>query len=344
VGVFTRPDSPVYWLYLETTKAKEKTAIRIGTTVAQQKDSAKLALDRYHQRMNELAARLYQLPTAVPAIRFATYAATYATDTIAHRRGAERELELLKPLVAFLGDDLVSAIDRDHVKSYMTARRQSVSARTVNREVDLLKVMIRDAVPKYLPIVKPKRRLLTEAEEARLLKHADATERALLLLGFDGLVRMKDALDVRREDRRGQWVYIQDPKSGEPYEIALSQRAAKALDAVPHEGTYYFECYRGARKARDRRARVRRALMALCKAARVPYGKAIGGITFHWATRRTGATRLVVTHKAPIPAVQRQGNWKSADVLLSIYAEADRKAQKAAIALPFRSRSRRKSA
>src|SRR5438094_1454197 len=171
MGVFTRPDSPVYWIYLETTKAKEKTAIRIGTTVAQQKDSAKLALDRYHQRMNELAARLYQLPTAVPAIRFATYAATYATDTIAHRRGAERELELLKPLVAFLGDDLVSAIDRDHVKSYMTARRQSVSARTVNREVDLLKVMIRDAVPKYLPasplvgmkrlpIVKPKRRLL----------------------------------------------------------------------------------------------------------------------------------------------------------------------------------------
>src|SRR5436853_29041 len=91
MGVFTRPDSPVYWLYLETTKAKEKTAIRIGTTVAQQKDSAKLAEDRYHQRMNELAARLYQLPTAVPAIRVATYAATYRTDTIAHDGGRRAE-------------------------------------------------------------------------------------------------------------------------------------------------------------------------------------------------------------------------------------------------------------
>ena len=64
VLVFTRPDSPVYWLYLETTKAKEKTAIRIGTTVAQQKDSAKLAEDRYHQRMNELAAS----PVARPVV------------------------------------------------------------------------------------------------------------------------------------------------------------------------------------------------------------------------------------------------------------------------------------
>jgi len=84
-------------------------------------------------------------------------------------------------------------------------------------------------------------------------------------------------------------------------------------------------------------------LSGLCDRAGVLYGRKRGGITFHWATRRTGATRLVVDRKASIPAVQRQGNWKTADVLLSIYTEADRQAQRAAI-LPPRSRSKRKSA
>jgi hypothetical protein len=61
----------------------------------------------------------------------------------------------------------------------MTARRRHVAAVTVNREIDLLKAMLRDAVPKYLsasPIVglarlktfKPRRRLLLPAEEKRL--------------------------------------------------------------------------------------------------------------------------------------------------------------------------------
>src|SRR5262245_20113278 len=123
MGVYTRPDAPYWWLYLETTSQKEKTDIAVGTTTVQRRESKRIALDRYHQRMNELAARLYQLPTARPAIRFAKYAEPYKTDTIAHRAGARRELEILKQLVAFFGDDLLTAIDRDRVKAYHTTRR-----------------------------------------------------------------------------------------------------------------------------------------------------------------------------------------------------------------------------
>jgi integrase len=194
---------------------------------------------------------------------------------------------------------------------------------------------------KRLKVITPKRRLLSPAEESKLLAKADAVERALLIVAIDGLVRLGDLLDVQRTDRQGPWLYIKDPKSGEPYEVALSRRAERALDAVK-DTPYYFQRYRHAKTDRDRRARVRRALMALCARAGVPYGKKIGGITFHWATRRTGATRLVVQRKQPIPAVQRQGNWQTADVLLSIYTEADRAAQRRLV-LPTRSRSRRKS-
>lgn len=357
MSVYTRPDSPFYWFWLETTGQRERTDILIGTTATQRTDSRRLAQDRYHQRMNELATRLYRLPSAQPAIRFTKYATPYADDVIAHRRGAERERELLRPLVAFFGDDLLAAIDQDRVRQYYTARaRDKAGPRTINREVDLLKGMIRDAVPKYLTasplagmkrlhVVTPKRRLLAPAEERRLLRAADRTERALLLLSLDGLLRQKDALDIQRTDKHGPWLYVRDSKNGEPYEIALTVRAERALEAVPGTHAYYFQRYRGAHTARDRRSRVRRMLKTLCARAKVPYGKSLGGITYHWATRRTGASRLLVQGKVDIPTVQRQGDWKTADVLLAIYAESNRAAQlKAMRPLTARARGRRKRA
>lgn len=355
MGVFSRADSPYWWLWLETTHQKEKTDIKIGTTAHHRHDSKKLAEDRYHQRMNELAARLYKLPSAVPAIRFDAYATHYET-VIALRRGARRERELLKSLVASLGPVLLSSLDADRVRSYMHARRKTVAAVTVNREVDLLKSMLRDAVPKYLsvspivglkrlPVITPKRRLLLPAEERQLLKVGDAQDRALLILGIDTLLRLGDLLDLERSDRTGQWLYVRDPKSGQPYEVALSPRAMHALDKLGKDGRYYFPKFRKAENPRDWTSSVRQRLEWLCEQVDIPYGKAKGGITFHWATRRTGATRMLVTKAIPLPVVQRQGNWKNPDVLLQIYAQADRQDLLRAVgSLPSRSRPRRKRA
>lgn len=336
MGVFQRPDSKYHWLYLETIKRKERTKILIGKTTTHRRDSRRLAEDRYHQRMNELAARLYKLPSAQPAIRFSSYAQTYR-DVISQHRSAARELEILKVLVRFFGADLLSAIDTERVRAYIAERAKTVQPATFNREVDLLKSMLRDAAPKYIsasPIagmrrvrgVKPQRRMMTEDEEAKLLAAATPLQRALLILGVDGLVRLNDLVDLKHTDRRGSWIYIRDPKSGEPYDVALSVRAVQALDALPSTGEYIFARYRAATD-HDRRNRVRAMLMALCARAGVPYGKKIGGLTFHWSTRKTGATRMIVEHGKSIPAVQRQGNWKSSDVLMKIYTEADRKAQ-----------------
>lgn len=291
-----------------------------------------------------------------PEIAFTDYADLYARDVIAHNKGKERELEILAVLRPAFDPLLLSAIDRDRVRGWMTDRASHVSAATTNREVDLLKAMLRDAVPKYLKvspiygmkrlrIVKPRRRLMTGQEEKRLLEKADHVERALLLLGLDGLIRMASILDLQQSDRKGGWIRVNDPKSGNPYDVALSARCAAALDAITVKGdAYYFDRYRGAKTARDRRSRVRRAVKLLCKRADVLYGKAKGGLTFHWATRRTGATKLVVDKKAPIPAVMKQGNWVKPNVLLEIYADADKAAQRKAIdSLTPHSRGKRKT-
>jgi hypothetical protein len=58
VGAYTRPDSPWWWLWLKTAprgQQKERTTVRVGTTVAQRRDSRRIAEDFYHHRMNELA-------------------------------------------------------------------------------------------------------------------------------------------------------------------------------------------------------------------------------------------------------------------------------------------------
>jgi integrase len=348
MGVFTRPDSPVWWLFLETTKQKERTDIRLGATVAQRKDSKRLARDRYHQRMNEVAARLYRLPRANPAIRFATYAAPYATDTIAHRAGARRELEILKQLVAFFGDDLLTAIDRDRVRAYHTARRTDTppaAAVTINREVDLLKGMLRDAVPKYLPasplvgmprlrVLPPRRRYVSAADFDRLLAVCeDAQDTAILVLGRDGLARLGDLLDLQHADRDGRLVYVRDPKGGAPYELVLTDRAAVAVDALADNGSpYLFPKFRKALEPRDWTGSVRQRLEYLCRQAGLLYGRAKNGVTFHWGTRRSGATDLLVKDKKPLPIVQQQGNWKTPHVLLEIYSEVSREDMLAALA------------
>lgn len=357
MGIYTRADSPFWWLYLETTKLRERTDIQLGATVTQKHDARALALARYYQRMNEIAARIYRLPSAQPAIRFAKYADTYVTDVIALRKGRRRDEENVKTLVAFFGADLVTAIDQERVRAFMRARRATVAAVTVNREVSVLKGMLRDAAPKYLstsplvnmrqlPILTPKRRLMSTSEERRLLAVCeDAQDRAILMLGIDTLLRLGDLLDLERADRAGKWLYVKDPKSGDGFSVALSPRAIRALNAIRAE-RYYFAKFRRAQNPRDWVRSVQKRLKLLCEKADLPYGRKTGGITFHWATRRTGATRMLMAKRVPLPVVQRLGNWKHPDVLLDIYAEAGKNDLLAAVGHKFtrHSRARRKRA
>ncbi|HJS76759.1 MAG TPA: tyrosine-type recombinase/integrase [Burkholderiales bacterium] len=342
MGIFKRPDSKYWWLFLETTRQKERTDILIGETIAQRQDAKRLANEAYQRRMLEIAdKKIKRLPDDKPQLRFREYAETYATDVIAFRRGARREREMLKPLLLFFGADLLSKVDADRVRAYIAARSATVQPRTVNREVDLLKGMLRDAVPKYLtvsPIVnmkrlKPapvKRRLLLRGEEKRLLAVCeDDQDRALIVLGIDTMIRLGDLLDLERGERDGSWLRVKHAKNGSDYEAALSPRALtllKKLEAAT-DAAFYFAKFRVARDERDWLGSVRQRFEYLCKKAGLAYGRRRGGLTFHWATRKTGATRYLIDKKKPLPAVQAQGNWKHPEMLLRIYAEARREDQ-----------------
>lgn len=334
MGVFKRTDSKYWWMWLELTRTRESTGIPLGETISQRKDSLVIAQEIYHQRMLALAKNVFRLPRTLDVIRFGKYADSYATHTIALRRGARRELEMLVPLRMHFNDVLLTAIDVEAVRVYMALRvRNGIGPRTVNREVDLLKGMLRDAVNKYVetsPLVGMKRlrvppvrrRLLTHEEERRLLEACeDAQDTAMLVIGIDTMTRQGNILDLARTDRDGPWIYIKDSKNGDAYKAALTPRAQTALTAIDHDGRYYFRKFRRAENPRDWGSSMRQRLEYLCTKAGVPYGQKRGGVTFHWATRRTGATRYLIEQQQPLAIVQKQGNWKHPEVLLQVYAE-----------------------
>lgn len=335
LGVVTRRDSPYYWLHLERPGAP---ALRVPTKIPKdafsadvRKQNRQAAQDVYAVQMAQLAKGEYEIVSSRKPITFATYSVWFETHAIARMRGAERELATLKHLRAFFGTQPLTSITRARAQEYITFRlaqivprtkpQRPVTANTVNRETALLKAMLRDAVPTYLKVsplagmkllrvVLPKKRLVSPEEESRLLLELEPADRALYIVAVDTLLRLSNLINLRRDEDQGTHLAVLDSKTG-PYEVPLSKRARRALDALGQEGPYFFPHRRKAENPRDWRNAIRLMLRRACARCTppIPYGRAIGGITFHTGTRATGATRMLRAGHDP-RTVQDVGHWR----------------------------------
>jgi integrase len=321
--------------------------------------------------MTALALTRYELPLEDPTtISFDAYATWYDTHVIAKRRGKERDRATLTHLRAFFKTDDLLTLTRARAQEYSTHRlsqvvprtTRHVKPRTVNREVALLKEMLRDAVPRYLKVsplagmkalrvVKPVTRILSQAEESRLLAQLAPLDQAFYIVAVDTLIRLGNVLNLRREECRGSVLMLTDSKTG-PYTVPLSPRAKAALASLPKKGPYVFPHRRTAKNPRDWRGAVRLMLKRACARCTppVPYGRAVAGITFHTGTRATGATRMLQAG-ADLRTVQGVGNWKDIRSVQD-YLHTDEPHKQAAVALigqgvitpAAKKRSRRRSA
>ena len=332
MGVYRHAKSPYWWIRVPRPgqpALRESTKILIdGATKWERDRQRQLAEEAYAARLSALARQRYALPAERAGIRVDAFAEWYDTHKIATHRGAERDREMLVRLVAFFGAYQLAAIDRPLVEEYLT-KRTTTDGRTAscaNREVDLLKAMLAAAVPRHLeasPIagmprlrqVRIRKRVLEPDEESRLLAQLRPQDQALYLAGVDTLVRLGDLIDLRRADDHGSYLDIHDSKTG-PYQVPISTRLRQALDALPASGPltddhlYYFWWRRRAKSDRDRRGAVRQLLKRACARAGIPYGRAVGGITWHTGTRATGATRMLRLGVDPA-TVQAVGHWAS---------------------------------
>jgi integrase len=348
MGVYTRADSPWFWLYLERASGrgvKERTRIEVDApTAAERKRQRELAEEAYRVRMGELARGTYELPGSRPDIGFAAFADWYETHVTAQQAGADRERQILKRLRADFGALPLSAVTRDRVREWMTERAAAVAVGTVNREVDLLKSMLREAVPKYLaasPIVKLRRlspkteagtdedddtiRVLTRDEEVRLLAAlTDPRDRVLVIAAIDTLARLSSLLALTWKDDRGSHLTFRRTKNGKTYRVPVSRRLRAALDTMPdRDAVYVFAHRRTAQKVSQRRSVVKNMLSRTCERAGVTYGRKVGGITFH-VFRHTGATRMIAAG-VDLKTVQEIGGWSDLRQLMRyLHPSADR--------------------
>lgn len=293
-----------------------------GIDVEHTKALKRSALEIYHATLTDQARARAQLPslTSADVPRFETFAGWYETHVTAHKRGAVREREILKTLTAAFGSVRLDALTRDQVQEWMTARRAKVSPGTVNRELDVLKHLLSQAVPQHLPasplvrlrrLYQPRQamRVLTHADERRLLAVLSLPDRALVVMALDTLMRLGDIVNFERSHDHGTYLTVLNPKTREPYRVPISRRLRKLLDALPDAGPFYFAHRRQAHAPRDYRGSVQSMLERACKKAKVKYGRTGGGLTFH-LLRHTGASRMVAAG-IDLRTVQEIGGWSS---------------------------------
>lgn len=370
MSVYQRHDSPFWWMHVEAAPKGQRdrsTKILIGTSATSRKASRAEADTAYFAACLRAGQVLHGIapPVATTCPTLATFVRTVYAAALETHRGKDREREIVARWVRDLGTLPLDAITPDVVKGWRVRRLETAtkvkhfggpkgkphtfpkpSARTVNNEVGVLKQILNAAVPTFLAVspirglpnlrvVTPKRHVMTADEERKIASVLSPIDWAILLTGLDALVRPGDVLDLRRADDHGHELYIRDPKNGTPHQVPVSRRLRAALDAVPVDPAqpeWYFPSRRVAQSERTRTRTINKVLRRACEQTGVPYGRKVDGITLHWATRRTGATRMI-EHGGDkvLGVVQQIGNWKTLAVLVEIYQNVNTAEKRAAV-------------
>jgi hypothetical protein len=324
MGVYPRKDSPYWWITITRPGQRplvENTRIpRVGATAEQTRRLRRDAEEAYLARAAQLARARYDLPIDKPRITLAEYLPWYDQHRTARKRGAEQERFRLALLKRHLGTKGLHEITAAVADAYRTLRLETVQPPTVNREITVLRAILASAVPTYLdasPLAKFKKleegnyegRPITPEQEARLLEQLKPADAAMYLMGLDTLMRLSDVLDFEWTRVRDGYGVIVDPKNGVLLPVPFSTRLQEALADLPRTGRYLFPARRRGTE-NERRSRIRKMLEWACKKANIPYGR-YTGITWHTATRHTGATRLSEAGYNAI-VIQGVGGWRSA--------------------------------
>ena len=275
-------------------------------------------------------AGLAEAPKAQAPL-FKDWAAKWEREWGTLQRGYEGRVSYrIQQLIAAFGPLRLTALTPAVVHTWRTQRLEGGAApRTINRDVDLLKSILSKGVPEYyaesplrlmprLQAPPPVTKVLDPEHEAKLLKALSSEDTAIFLVALDGLVRLGDVLALRWADVDlcTRVVRINESKNGRTYQVPLSGRAVKAL-------TFLFgqredanaSCFptAGGTQRRHVNSYVQR-IRRTCQKLGIPFGRASGGVTFHAATRHTGATRLVAAG-VDLRTVQEIGGWSSLSML-----------------------------
>jgi integrase len=336
MGIYTRPDSKYWWMHVEGTPVRGSTGVPVRAgSPAQDREQKHKAEAIYARRKTEAAQMAAGLIAVKPVVAYKVFAQWFETHELAHHRGADKEISILRQLGTYFDRfDSLQQIDAPAVKEWMTWRRRAVQPGTVNRELDVLKRLIAAAVPKYLdasPIAGLRRfrteehepRVLTIEEEARLLAVADAEDSAWLVMAIDTLMRLSNVVHLK-------WAQVKFPQQTivplnakvKHDVVPMTARIKAALEILPRDTDLVFPRFHRGRTAKTAaKNHAIRRFDLLCQLAGIPHGRAADGVTFH-CLRHTGATRAL-QHGASVRTVMKLGGWRDERSVMRYVHAAD---------------------
>jgi len=259
-----------------------------------------LVRDRFH---------LASLKPGPPFERVTEHYAAWAKEN--KRSWGQSDRFKSQPLLTYFRGKPLNAITPWLIEKYKLWRREKVKPATVNRELSLLSHLFTKAIEwghvtehpmkggkvKKLPGETLRERILTLAEESRLLTEASDTLRPAVILALDTGTRRGEILGLTwdRVDLRHGEILLTQTKNGRYRRVPLTHRVREVLQGRTTNATptgYVFTRGNG-----QRVRSIREAFLGACDRAK------LSGLRFH-DLRHTFATRLA-TSGVDIVTIQR---------------------------------------
>jgi len=360
-GLYRQPKSPYFWMRLPAVGDLPRARISTGI-VAGGKSAINDAITLRATQITARAQGSVGIAQKKTSPRFADFAAWYIEHKLRQRKhGGRTDRSRIDRLIAVFGSKRLHRITVKMVDEWSTVRTKTVSASTVNRDLDELKVILASAVDAgeltASPLVGHKRlratqyeaQVLTPADAGRILDALTGAERAFVALAYYTAMRLGDCIGLEYGHIKGDKIRVPDPKNGLAYTVPVSPKLRDELAALPrhiHTGAtgpcetcrtdnrarcpHVFAALRTRKDPAGLKDRVRDIFERACARAGVTYGRKNGGVTFH-SLRHTAATRMAEAgfDATTIAAI---GGWKSTTMVLHRYVHASDKRKADAVA------------
>lgn len=194
-----------------------------------------------------------------------------------------------------IGNKLAEKVTLNDFEKYRTIRLKTVSASSVNREMDNVrrcfslaksnkKIRINPCDDlKKLRIKNPTKRFLTKEEEKLLLKSANPIMRAIIIVALYTGMRSSEIKNLKWSDvfMKEKYLIALNTKNGKPRKLLITKQMEKELIKLPHLGEYVFVNPITKEPYKDFKS----TFSATVERAKIPH------ITFH-ELRHTTASRL----------------------------------------------------
>jgi len=213
-----------------------------------------------------------------------------------NKRSWERDETALRCLEPYFRGKTVQEIGPELIERYKARRKTEVAAGTVNRELAFLKTVFNKAVEwgrlDASPAMRIKRfrepnykdRILTAAEQTRLLEAANGYLKPIIIVALNTAMRKGEILNLKWEnvDLSKRCIHVEDSKSGRSRHVPMNGLVVEALSSLPQTSIYVFPSPRTG----DVFKNIKASFKVACKRAGVK------GLRFH-DLRHTAATRMV---------------------------------------------------